>query len=132
MPHTIHPHEVEFSAVRAQGPGGQNVNKVSNAIHLRFDIGRSSLPPTVKEKLLQWQDQRITKDGVIIIKAQSSSSREQNKAEALARLAELIAKASVVLPVRRATKPTLASKRRRLEGKLLRSGIKSSRGKIAL
>lgn len=129
MPHAIYLHEVEFSAVRSQGPGGQNVNKVSSAIHLRFDIGRSSLAPAVKEKLLRWQDHRITKDGVIVIKAQSSRSQDQNKAEALARLGELIAQASLVLPVRRPTKPTFASKRRRLEGKLLRSGIKSGRGK---
>lgn len=130
MPHAIDLQEVEFSAVRSQGPGGQNVNKVSSAIHLRFDIGRSSLAPVVKEKLLRWQDHRITKDGVIVIKAQSSRSQDQNKAEALARLTELIAQASLVLPVRRPTKPTFASKRRRLEGKLLRSGIKSGRGKV--
>lgn len=130
MPHAIYLPEVEFSAVRSQGPGGQNVNKVSSAIHLRFDIGRSSLAPAVKEKLLQWQDHRITKDGVIVIKAQSSRSQDQNKAEALARLTELIAQASLVLPVRRPTKPTFASKRRRIEGKLLRSGIKSGRGKV--
>lgn len=130
MPNSVHLHEVEFSAIRSQGPGGQNVNKVSSAIHLRFDIGRSSLAPAVKEKLLRWQDHRITKDGVIVIKAQSSRSQDQNKAEALARLGELIAQASLVLPVRRPTKPTFASKRRRLEGKLLRSGIKSGRGKV--
>lgn len=130
MPHSIDLQKVEFSAVRSQGPGGQNVNKVSSAIHLRFDIGRSSLAPAVKEKLLRWQDHRITKDGVIVIKAQSSRSQDQNKAEALARLTELIAQASLVLPVRRPTKPTFASKRRRLEGKLLRSGIKSGRGKV--
>lgn len=130
MPHSIDLQEVEFSAVRSQGPGGQNVNKVSSAIHLRFDIRRSSLAPVVKEKLLRWQDHRITKDGVIVIKAQSSRSQDQNKAEALARLTELIAQASLVLPVRRPTKPTFASKRRRLEGKLLRSGIKSGRGKV--
>lgn len=130
MPYAAHLREVEFSAVRSQGPGGQNVNKVSSAIHLRFDIGRSSLAPAVKEKLLRWQDHRITKDGVIVIKAQSSRSQDQNKAEALARLGELIAQASLVLPVRRPTKPTFASKRRRLEGKLLRSGIKSGRGKV--
>ena len=130
MPYVVYLSEVEFSAVRSQGPGGQNVNKVSSAIHLRFDIGRSSLAPVVKEKLLRWQDHSITKDGVIVIKAQSSRSQDQNKAEALARLAELIAQASLVLPVRRPTKPTFASKRRRLEGKLLRSGIKSGRGKV--
>ncbi|MFZ4552439.1 MAG: alternative ribosome rescue aminoacyl-tRNA hydrolase ArfB [Aquabacterium sp.] len=124
--------EVEFSAVRSQGPGGQNVNKVSSAIHLRFDIHRSSLPQAVKERLLQMQDQRITKDGVVVIKAQSSRSRDQNKAEALTRLQELIAEASFTHPPRRPTKPTFASKQRRLEGKSIRSGIKSGRGKVQL
>lgn len=132
MRHAVHCREVEFSAVRSQGPGGQNVNKVSSAVHLRFDIRRSSLPQTVKDKLLQLQDQRVTKDGVIVIKAQSSRSREQNKAEALARLEELIAEAAYVLPQRRPTKPTYSSKQRRLESKSLRSNIKSGRGKVAI
>lgn len=132
MSHAIHLRDVEFSAVRSQGPGGQNVNKVSSAVHLRFDIGRSSLPQAVKDKLLQLQDQRITKDGVIVIKAQSSRSRDQNKSEALARLEELIAQATFEHPPRRPTKPTFASKQRRLEGKSLRSHIKSGRGKVAI
>lgn len=130
MPYAVHLREVEFSAVRAQGPGGQNVNKVSSAVHLRFDIHRSSLPQAVKDRLLQQQDQRITKEGVIVIKAQASRSREQNKAEALARLEALIADATLVLAPRRATKPTFASKQRRLEGKAMRSTIKSGRGKV--
>lgn len=124
--------EVEFSAVRSQGPGGQNVNKVSSAVQLRFDIRRSSLAWAVKDKLLKWPDQRVTKDGFIVIKAQSSRSRDRNKAEALARLEELIAEAAIVLPPRRPTKPTFASKQRRLEGKSLRSNIKAGRGKVAI
>ena len=131
MSHAVRLREVEFSAVRSQGPGGQNVNKVSSAVQLRFDIRRSSLPQAVKDRLLEWPDQRITKDGFIVIKAQSSRSRDQNKAEALARLEELIAEAAFVLPSRRPTKPTLASQRRRLESKALRSNIKAGRGKVA-
>ena len=129
---SVHPHEVEFSAIRSQGPGGQNVNKVSSAVHLRFDIRRSSLPQTVKNKLLRLPDQRVTKDGVIVIKAQSSRSRDRNKAEALARLEELIAEAAFVPPPRRPTKPTYASKQRRLQSKALRAGIKSGRGKVVI
>lgn len=124
--------QVEFSAVRSQGPGGQNVNKVSSAVHLRFDIHRSSLPEEVKEKLLQLQDQRVTKDGVIVIKAQASRSQDQNKADALNRLKDLIAEATVEPPPRRPTKPTFASKQRRLESKSLRSDIKSGRSKVSL
>ena len=124
--------EVSFSAIRAQGPGGQNVNKVSSAIHLRFDIRASSLPEGVKARLLQSGDQRISKDGVVIIKAQNSRSRDQNKAEALARLESMIAEASHVPTLRRPTQPTRASQRRRLEGKALRSGVKATRGKVAL
>ena len=132
MSHALHLREVEFTAVRSQGPGGQNVNKVSSAVHLRFDIRASSLPEAVKERLLASQDQRITKDGVIVIKAQSSRSRDQNKADALARLEDMIARAAHVLPVRRPTRPTVASKRRRLESKAQRSGIKAGRGKVSL
>lgn len=132
MLHAVHLHEVEFCAIRAQGPGGQNVNKVSNAIHLRFDIRRSSLAPAIKDRLLQLPDQRITKDGVIVIKAQSSRSRDQNKAEAFARLQELIAEATFEHPPRRPTRPTFASKQRRLQGKALRASVKSGRGKVVV
>lgn len=122
--------EVEFTAIRSQGPGGQNVNKVSSAVHLRFDVKASSLSEWVKERLLQLNDQRLTQDGVIVIKAQSSRSREQNKAEALARLEALIAQVSHVAPPRRATRPTRASQRRRLDGKAQRSEVKAARGRV--
>jgi ribosome-associated protein len=125
-------HEVEITAIRAQGPGGQNVHKVSSAVHLRFDIRASSLPAHVKHKLLELGDQRITRNGVIVIKAQTSRSQEQNKAEAMARLAELVDKASHVQPARRPTKPTFGSKQRRLKAKNLRGQVKASRGKEPL
>ena len=132
MPLTIDPRDIEFSAVRAQGPGGQNVHKVSSAVHLRFDIRRSSLPDAVKERLLQRQDQRITKDGVIVIKAQSSRSQDQNKAEAVSRLEEIVAAAATVRRTRWATAPTFGAKQRRLASKALRSTLKSGRGKVSL
>ena len=122
--------EVEFVAIRAQGAGGQNINKVSNAIQLRFDVARSSLPEPVKARLLQLKDHRITADGVVVIKAQRFRSLEQNREDALDRLRELIAAASVVPRVRRATRPTLGSRVRRLEGKVRRGELKASRRRV--
>lgn len=122
--------EVEFTAMRSQGPGGQNVNKVSSAIHLRFDIRASSLPPHVKERLLALPGRRVSKEGVLVLKAQSARTQEQNKAQALARLEEIVEEASQVQAVRRATKPTYGSKQRRLQGKAIRSEVKAARRKV--
>ncbi len=121
--------ELDFSFIRASGPGGQNVNKVSSAVHLRFDIRRSTLPLLIKERLLALSDQRISNEGVIVIKAQESRSQEQNRADAVARLVELVQAVAHTPKARRATKPTYGSKQRRLEGKSLRSGIKAGRAK---
>ena len=122
--------EVEWSAIRAQGAGGQNVNKVSNAAQLRFDVHASRLPADVKQRLLAVADQRISGDGVVVIKAQDHRSLERNRHDALARLQDLVDRAAVVPRRRVATKPTQGSKRRRLEGKAQRGQTKTLRGKV--
>ncbi len=127
---TLHEEEVEFIAIRAQGAGGQNVNKVSNAIHLRFDVGASSLPDEIKAKLLQLRDQRVSADGVIVIKAQQNRSLERNRIDALTRLRELIARAAFVPVVRRPTRPTRSSQRKRVDSKVKRGLVKMSRGSV--
>jgi len=126
----IAPHEVQWTAVRAQGAGGQNVNKVASAIHLRFDVHASSLPEDVRMRLLASGDRRITPDGVVVLKAQRHRTQERNLADAIARLQALVDAAAVAPKVRTPTRPTRAAKRRRVDDKVHRGRVKSARGKI--
>ena len=129
-PFPVNEREVEFSAIRAQGAGGQNVNKVSSAIHLRFDIQASSLPEALKQRLLSLNDSRITQEGVLVLKAQQHRTQEMNRSDSLNRLQQVIDSVATPPKPRRATQLSYGAKQRRLEGKSQRSDIKSSRGKV--
>ena len=130
IPYTLVEEEVDLQAIRAQGAGGQNVNKVSNAVHLRFDVRASSLPDELKTRLLARRDQRISDEGIIVIKAQTSRSLEKNRAEALGRLRALIDAAAEIPRARRPTRPTASSQRKRVEGKVQRGQVKALRRKV--
>lgn len=127
---TVREEEIDITAVRAQGAGGQNVNKVSSAIHLRFDIRASSLPPDIQARLLCLNDRRISANGVVVLKAQTHRSQDMNRSEAVQRLQALVDSVATVAPERKATRPTRASQRRRVEAKRQRSGVKALRGRV--